>query len=782
MEARPRVEAAALASACCRWYVGGPVALWHAEWMFGVQELADLTDLLGELNEQQLQAVTAPLGPCLVLAGPGSGKTRVLTHRIAYLIRHYGIEPWHILAVTFTNKAANEMRSRLQRMLGEEAGEVTLGTFHAVCARWLRRDADRFGVSRKFVIYDTDDQTALMKTVLEELNVDDRRYRPGAVLADISRAKSEMIGADEYRPRDYWHEIVARAYQRYQQLLQRNDGLDFDDLLLVTVKGLQRDEELRRRYQARYKHLLVDEFQDTNMPQYELIQLLASTDGSLFVVGDEDQSIYGWRGADYRNVDRLRRAFPELHTLLLETNYRSTQMIVDAAKGIISHNLIRTPKNLRAAGGTGEPVVVREAYSRDDEAEFVVSEIERLVAAGEFRLGDFAVMYRMNAQSRAVEEAFLRHRLPYRLVGGVRFYQRREIKDVLSYLRLLVADGDWVSFERVVNAPSRGIGEVSLRTLRQAAGSLGLGPYEALCRLRDDHTWQHGLTKRAVVALVGFLEVWDRVRALAQSATVADLIDAVLISFEYSQHLGPDSAEAEERLQNIRELRAVAVDRYPVPGIESLASFLDGVALVAEVDQLEEGVEAPVLMTLHTAKGLEFPVVFIVGMQEGILPHSRAVERLNDNPSEGLRELEEERRLCYVGITRAMRRLYLLHSLSGGVYGQDSRNQPSRFLKDLPPEVLATADRRQRARASRQASALSTPVGRPGTAPEPAGDAVKDVRVPEYRVGETVVHARFGEGVVIEYKPTRNDADVTVAFANKGVKRLLASIAPLERK
>jgi DNA helicase-2/ATP-dependent DNA helicase PcrA len=712
------------------------------------------------LNEQQLAAVACPLGTTLVLAGPGSGKTRVLTQRIACLIEQHSADPRSILAVTFTNKAAREMRARLDRLLGSDAADITLGTFHAVCARILRREAEHFGLDRNFTIYDRDDQVALIKRVLKDLDVDDKRYRPSAVLAAISRAKNDMIGPADYQPPTYWHEVVARVYEVYQRSLEANQALDFDDLLLATVWGLENEPQVLARYRRRYRHILVDEFQDTNLPQYRLVRLLCDEGTDLFLVGDEDQSIYGWRGADYRNLARVREDFPGVKTLLLERNYRSSQTILDAAKAVISRNLQRVHKDLVAAKGRGDPITVYRAPGPDEEAEYVVSEIERLVATEGFHLADFAVMYRMNAQSRALEEAFMRHRMPYRLVGGTRFYQRREVKDVLAYLRLISARNDWVAFERVINVPPRGLGGVSLGHFRDLGTRLGMGPYDTLVYLREDEQGQESsLTGRARRALLEFLETWDSLIALGERATVAEMIDAVLLHFEYGKYLRSSGPEAEERFENVGELRGAAEEHFG-PGTDELARFLDEVALVADVDELDEQVEAPVLMTLHAAKGLEFPVVFIVGMQEGVLPHSRALEEPD--------ELEEERRLCYVGMTRAMQRLYLTHAASSRMYGQADASMPSRFLKEIPATAVAGAP---------APTAASAAPSRPSRAPE--AQSQPSAAVPEYHPGDVVKHPKFGRGVVVEYKRVKDDAEVSVAFEGQGIKKLLVSLAPL---
>jgi len=733
------------------------------------------TAALDGLNDQQLAAVSCPVGTTLVLAGPGSGKTRVLTQRIACLIEREGAAPRSILAVTFTNKAAREMRSRLDRLLGTAAADVTLGTFHSVCTRILRREAPSFGLDRSFTIYDRDDQMSLIKRVLKTLNVDDKQYRPSSVLAEISRAKSDMIGPHEYRPPSYWHEVVGRAYEAYQAALTANNALDFDDLLLVTVRGLEAHPEVLDRYRQRYRHVLVDEFQDTNLPQYRLVRLLCDDSTDLFLVGDEDQSIYGWRGADYRNLGRVREDYPGVRTLLLERNYRSSQTILDAAKAVIARNAQRVHKDLQADKGVGEPIVVYRASGPDEEADAVVAEIERLVSSDGFGLGDFAVMYRMNSQSRALEEAFMRRHIPYRLLGGTRFYQRREIKDILSYLRLISTRNEWVAFDRVINVPPRGLGDVSLGHLRNMADRDGLGPYDALCRLRDDEQAASTLTGRARRALLDFLETWEELVDSSEKMSVAELIDAILGEWGYGIFILSSGPEAEDRMANVQELRGAVAELQP--GRDQLATFLDEVALVADVDELQEAVDAPVLLTLHTAKGLEFPVVFIVGMQEGVLPHSRALEEPD--------ELEEERRLCYVGMTRAMKRLYLLHAATSRMYGQSDLALPSRFLKEIPIEVIASgpgaaADSSTPPRSGRRV--MVRPSTTPSLAPAGAAEAVREpAEVATYSVGESVSHSKFGRGTVIKYETTADDAEVTVAFEGKGIKRLLVSLARLTR-
>ncbi len=714
-------------------------------------------DLLKGLNPQQQKAVTASDGPVLVLAGPGSGKTRVLTHRVAWLVGELGVAPWRIMAVTFTNKAAREMRERLERLVGPSRGRgLTLGTFHATCARILRREADPAGIPRDYAIFDADDQLRLVRQAIRDLDLDDKQYRPQAVHGAISRAKNELIPPGAYSTGSYYGEVVKRIYERYQVLLEANGGLDFDDLLMVTVRTFDRSPDVLAKYQERYRHVLVDEFQDTNQAQYALLRQLSGRHHNLFCVADEDQSIYAWRGADYRNIRRLRDDHPDLMAILLERNYRSTQTILDAARAIIQHNPDRTDKSLFTRRGRGAKIAVHEAYDQDEEARFVVDTIAQLAAQEGVRPGDCAVMYRTNAQSRALEDAFIRAGLPYRLVGATRFYARREIKDVVAFLRLIHNPTDGVSMARVINVPPRTIGRKTVAVLEDAAREPGTSVYEVLEEIASPTAEGPKLGTRARRALAAFLEMLEGWIAARGSLTVVQLMDRVLEDTRYADYLRDGSEEGEERWANVLELRNVAADYEGV----TLTEFLADVALVSDVDNLSDEVDAPTLLTLHSAKGLEFPVVFVTGLEDGLLPHSRSF----DDPE----QMAEERRLSYVGLTRAKDRLYLTYAFRRTRYGDSEPSVPSRFLDDIPSQLLTGSWRQARRDASRHVTTWQ---------PTPEIDRPAQ---PRFRTGQRVRHAVFGEGLVIESRVDGTDEIVTVAFEDVGVKRLLANLAPLE--
>jgi DNA helicase-2/ATP-dependent DNA helicase PcrA len=717
-------------------------------------------DILEDLNSAQREAVQPIDGPVLVLAGPGSGKTRVLTHRVAYLIKECGCEPYCILAVTFTNKAAREMKERLHHLLGERLRQLTIGTFHATCVRILRREARYLDIPSTFVIYDTADQLSLIRQALKELNLDDKTYRPQAVQVAISRAKSDLIGPDEYRPRTYWQEVASRVYQRYQELLAANSALDFDDLLMMAARLFRKHEEVLSKYQRRYRYILVDEFQDTNMAQYELLKLLSEKHRNLFVVGDEDQSIYRFRGADFRNIQRLRDDYPEAKVILLEKNYRSTQTILDAAKSVIALNIHRTHKELYTDKGRGLPINVLEAYNEQEEGQYVVDEIQRLVAQGLCRLSDCAVMYRTNAQSRPIEDVFVRRGIPYKLVGATRFYARREIKDVVAYLRLIHNPYDNVSLARVINLPPRGIGSKTIAQLEKWTEEMGVAIYDALQTLlekerRKEETEgaQVPLSSRAQRVLLGFTTLLEGLIAVRGKLDLMELLDLALARTGYADYVQDGTEEGRDRWANIMELRTVAKEYLDLPAEMALTTFLEEVALVSDVDNLDEQVDAPTLLTLHMAKGLEFPAVFIVGMEEGIFPHNRSM----DDPD----QMEEERRLCYVGITRAKERLYLIHTFRRTLFGQSELGQISRFVRDIPAHLI---------KGHQATETTQTHLER-----QPILEA-------QFKTGDRVRHPRFGQGMVIESTVVGGDEEVTVAFdEHKGLKRLLASFAHMEK-
>jgi DNA helicase II / ATP-dependent DNA helicase PcrA len=783
-------------------------------------------DVLQDLNPAQQEAVQTIQGPVLVLAGPGSGKTRVLTHRIAYLIQVCGVPAYRILAVTFTNKAAREMIMRLQSLIGESTSQLTMGTFHAICVRILRRDGQPVGVGSNLVIYDADDQRRLITKVIKELNLDPKMYRPNAVHGVISRAKNELYTAQTYQPPTYWHEAVARVFERYDELKAESNALDFDDLLLKAVQLFAEHADVLARYQQRYQFILVDEFQDTNRAQYEMIRLLAGEQRNVFVVGDEDQSIYSWRGADYRNVRRFYEDYPEAKIYLLEQNYRSTRTILDAAHAVIAHNEQRTDKKLWTRNKAGQTVRLIEAYDEGEEAEYVVGEIQRLVARGETTLSECAVMFRTNAQSRALEESLNRHHVPYKLVGAMRFYQRREIKDVLSYLAILHNPDDSISLYRVINVPSRGIGPRTLEELELYAGSLGLSPGRALLHLAETEApgsskqdYSSDLSTRSAHLLLSFGKLLASLRRAYEQQPLSELLQLVLDKTGYLDDLRDGTEEGENRINNVREL-FTAIGNGDALARITLPAFLEQAALVSDVDETDWNTDAVTLLTLHSAKGLEFDTVFIVGLEEGICPHSRSMEDPDG--------MEEERRLCYVGITRAKRHLYLLRTFRRSLYGSDELREPSRFLLDIPPNLVdgnlvrrptdshgaqnnrratswaqegtkqrrsgaAGAERtglgqraRQQARTSREGRrqrrasyAGEEPIDAAQDAPHLALAAAKAAC--EYTPGESVIHPIFGPGIVVDSKLVGDDEEVTVAFEGLGVKRLMASFANLEK-
>ncbi|MSQ21819.1 MAG: AAA family ATPase [Dehalococcoidia bacterium] len=725
-------------------------------------------DILEGLNPAQRAAVETIEGPLLIVAGPGSGKTRVITHRIAYMVRVCGIAPYRIAAVTFTNKAAREMRNRLDRLLGARAEDLTSGTFHSFCASILRRDGQHLGLDRSFVIYDDDDQANIIKRAMEETNLDPKRYPVGAVRSAISGAKSNLLDPAGFAPtvHSYYEEVVLRVYERYQGLLSQSKAVDFDDLLMLAVHLLQRVPEVLERYRSRYLHLLIDEFQDTNVAQYTLAKLLASKYRNICVVGDPDQSIYRWRNADIRNILSFQKDYPDAKVVNLAENYRSTKTILEAAKGLIATNKSRLLKDLWTSKEQGHSIVVKEAYTEEEEAQMVVQEVDRLVKQERFKLGDCAVMYRVNAQSRALEEACLRYGIPYRLIGGVRFYQRREVKDVVAYLRVIQNPYDDVGLARIINVPPRAIGTKTIEEATRWARAHDLPLYPALQSLvagEGDGAAKPLLAPRALAAVERFLLLMGGLMEEAPKVGVGDLVDLVLERTGYRRHLQEAEDELiEERWENVRELRGQAAEAQEIAPEGGLNAFLERVALVSDVDSLPEAPDALTLITLHQAKGLEFPVVFIAGMEEGLLPHSRSM----DSPE----ELEEERRLCYVGITRAERRLYLFRSFRRRLMGGSLPSIPSRFLSEIPHHLIAVPE-------PSRASPATWNVGGQRTSPLPT----TPVPLP-LKAGDKVRHAKFGDGIVVNCVASGADHEATVAFkGDAGVKRLQLSLARLEK-
>jgi len=731
-------------------------------------------ELLEGLNPAQKEAVETVDGPLLIVAGPGSGKTRVITHRIAYLVRVHGTSPYRIAAVTFTNKAAREMRDRLQRLVGGAADSLTVGTFHAFCARLLRYDGDIIGLNPNYSIYDSEDQLNLIKQSLELAELDPKRNHPRAVQSVISRAKSLLLdsrGLDQ-NAQNYFEESCARVYHYYEELLARNNALDFDDLLLKAVQLLRASDAIREKYQQRYQYLMIDEFQDTNIAQYRLAQLLTGEDHNVCVVGDPDQSIYSWRNADIRNILSFQQDYPEAKTIALEQNYRSTVTILEAAKSLISANGMRLEKGLFTDNDQGVPLAVHEAYDEAEEAGFVIAEIDRLVRREKFKLGDCAVMYRVNAQSRALEEACLHQGLKYRLVGGVRFYQRREVKDLMAYLHLLNNPLDEINLGRVINVPPRGLGARSMQELVGWSHARNISLYAAMQQIAvaraEGRPSPVRLTPRAVTAVAGFISVADRLIDLSRRMKVVELIDLVLEESGLRRYIQNSDDSPDERWENILELREIAQEFNAEEPPNGLATLLERISLVADVDSFNESEDSMTLITLHQAKGLEFPVVFIVGLEEGLLPHSRSME----NEA----ELEEERRLCYVGITRAQQRLYLLRAFRRGFMGSNGPTLASRFLREIPATLIYSPTAKLRQAGS------AAPVVKNDAWARAVSQAPPLPQRPILNVGDLVRHTAFGEGVVMDNTAVDGDSEVTVQFAEGvGIKRLLLSFAPLEK-
>jgi DNA helicase-2/ATP-dependent DNA helicase PcrA len=718
-------------------------------------------DLLTGLNPPQRAAVTANDGPLLIFAGAGSGKTRVLTHRIAWLIQQGRAEPGEILAVTFTNKAAREMRSRVENLLNLAAGGIWMGTFHAIAVRILRRDGSADGIDRHFVIYDEADRLSVVKRVMAEMRLDEKRYPPGSMVALISRAKDEVITAlDQAKAAGTHHEeLAAQIRLRYDAFLEQNKALDFDDLLMRTVWLFDRHPEVLEKYQKRFTYIMVDEYQDTNRAQYLMVRHLASKHRNLAVVGDDDQSIYQFRGADVRNILSFEKDYPDAQIVKLEQNYRSTQVILDAAYHVIKANPNRADKRLWTDRPGGPKVVVAQTYDEQEEAQAVAREALRLVAEGDDRLGDIAVLYRTNAQSRALEEVLLRRGVPYRLIGGLRFYERREVKDVLAYLRLVANPQDTLSFSRVINVPRRKLGEKSLAQLGYWADAHGMSAWDSLTRLEE----MAELTSAAKSALADFRDLVNEVRAASQERRLVEVIDLVLLRSAYERYVKEGSAEGEERWGNVLELRGLASEYDGLPPGEGLQALLEDVALMSDVDTMDDRAQGMTLITLHMVKGLEFPVVFMLGMEEGLFPHSRSL----DSPA----GLEEERRLAYVGMTRAKDRLYLFHAFRRHLWGSANLNLPSRFLKDIPSELVDGS--------AGIPQGISDPSMAPARVVEAARPAAPVELVQRFNPGDQVEHRSWGRGTVLKSTMTRTDEEIIVKFDRVGMKILAVSLAPI---
>jgi DNA helicase II / ATP-dependent DNA helicase PcrA len=724
--------------------------------------------LLEGLNPIQKEAVLHTDGPVLIVAGAGSGKTRALTHRIAYLIREQGVSPYAVLAITFTNKAAQEMAERVEGLMGARIAKgMWILTFHSACVRILRREHEHVGLPSSFTIYDENDTERVIALVEKQMDLDPKRYPVRQVAAMIGHAKDQLEFPDDYRARTktYFERTVADVYEQYQRRLQQAGALDFDDIIMQTVRLFREHPEVLVHYQERFRYILIDEYQDTNRAQYHLVNMLASRHGNLCVVGDADQGVYSWRGATIQNLLDFEHDYPDAEIFVMEQNYRSTQAILDAANSLIEHNVQRKPKSLWTEADRGDLVVRYRAENEHDEAWYVANEIERLVQLEGYRYADMALFYRTNAQSRVLEDVFMRVGMSYKIVGGVRFYQRKEIKDVLAYLRAVVNPADSVSARRIINTPKRGIGDATVAAIEDFAASEGLGFVDAARRADEIGV----LGQRAKGAVRGFVEVVDRLQgAAADGSGVPRMVELAFTESGYLAELQEErTVEAEGRIENLRELTGVAAEYEQRAPDGGLSGFLEQVSLVSEVDEYQEEDPGITLMTLHNAKGLEFDVVFMVGMEDGVFPHFRS---MTDHA-----QLEEERRLAYVGITRARKRLYLLHAWSRSLYGGSNFNPPSRFLSEIPSELVHVVEP-ERTAPRGGGSGGGTFVS--PLAPRMAG---KTERAPIDLVeGDTVYHDRYGEGVVLEVR--RSGAEARVHFRDVGDKTLMLAYAPLEKR
>lgn len=727
-----------------------------------------MNPLVKHMNTEQSEAVRTTEGPLLIMAGAGSGKTRVLTHRIAYLLDEKGVSPYNILAITFTNKAAKEMKERVQKLVGEEAEVIWMSTFHSMCVRILRRDADRIGIERNFTIIDPTDQKSVIKDVLKRENIEPKRYEPRMFISAISNLKNELKTPQDAleSANDFYTQMVAKVYEGYQKQLIRNQALDFDDLIMTTIKLFERVPDVLDYYQNKFQYIHVDEYQDTNKAQYTLVNLMAQKFKNLCVVGDSDQSIYGWRGADIQNILSFEEDYPNARTIFLEQNYRSTKTILNAANEVIRNNTERKPKGLWTANANGEKIKYYEAFSERDESEYVVREIFKQQKKGR-KLKDIAVLYRTNAQSRVLEETFLKSNVPYVMVGGQKFYDRKEIKDVLSYLRLIANSADDISLRRVINIPKRGIGPSSVDKIAAYATSNSISMFEALAEV--DFI---GLSKKVTQAASEFYQLINHLMQEQEFLEISEIVEEVLIKSGYRDMLEREQTlEARSRLENIDEFMSVPKDYEKNTPLEeqSLINFLTDLSLVADVDEanLEDGVT---LMTMHSAKGLEYPVVFIIGMEESIFPHLRAIKSDDDH------EMEEERRISYVAITRAEEELYLTHASSRTLFGRSQSNPRSRFLNEIPDDLLALPERKQ-----------TTQIGQKRTAPK-RGYSQRTVvnkakpSTSEWNVGDKVTHKSWGEGMVSNVNVKNGSVELDIIFKSQGPKRLLAQFAPIEKK
>lgn len=729
------------------------------------------------MNERQREAVFHTEGPLLILAGAGSGKTRVLTHRIAYLIEEKGVNPWNILAITFTNKAAGEMRERVDRLVAFGAESVWVSTFHSACVRILRRHIDRLGYDSKFTIYDSDDQKTLMKDICKRLQIDTKQWKEKTLLGIISSAKNELIGAQEYEMNtmgDFSKRKIAEAYKEYQRQLRTNNALDFDDLIMKTVELFKLNPDVLEAYQERFKYIMVDEYQDTNTAQFKLISLLASKYQNLCVVGDDDQSIYKFRGANIRNILNFEDVFPSARVVKLEQNYRSTKTILDAANHVIRNNLERKNKTLWTANDGGAPIIFQNFMTAYEEAEYIAEDLAKRVAAGDGNYSDCAILYRTNAQSRLLEEKFLLANIPYRIIGGVNFYARKEIKDLLSYLKTIDNARDDLAVRRIINVPRRGIGAATLAKVQDFAVENEISFYNALRAAEEIPA-----LGRSVAKLKPFVTLIQTLRAQREYFSVAELLKEVIDRTDYVKELEDENTEeSRARIENIDELISKAASYDEEAENPTLSGFLEEVALVADIDNLEENNDRVVLMTLHSAKGLEFPNVYLAGMEDGIFPSYMTI--VSEDPT----DLEEERRLCYVGITRAMRQLTITSARSRMIRGETQYNKVSRFIQEIPRELVQVGSmiKPKVQELPKQTAYIQAKQAFQAKAFEPKQYKVTKADKLEYGVGDRVKHIKFGAGTVENIVEGGKDYEVTVNFDRAGVKKMFAAFAKLKRE
>ncbi len=769
-----------------------------------------MQDILKGLNDKQYEAVVTTEGPCLVIAGAGSGKTKVLTHKIAYLIGEKQVKPWNILAITFTNKAANEMKERIENLVGDVAADIWMGTFHSICVRILRRFIDRIGFDSSFIIFDTSDQRTLVKTCIKAIGLDDKMFTDRSVLSEISNAKNEMLEPEQYTVRangDFRKEKIALVYEMYQKRLKENNAIDFDDIINYTIKILMENPDILEYYSDKFKYVLVDEYQDTNKAQFTLVTLLASKNGNITVVGDNDQGIYSFRGADISNILNFERDFPGTKIIKLEQNYRCTGNILKAANAVIKNNEVTYKKELWTENEVGKLPTVYSASNEYDEGTYIAQQIEHLRREEYYKYSDFAILYRMNTQSRAIEEILRRESIPYKIIGGLKFYERKEIKDIISYLRLIQNPSDNLSLKRIINEPKRGIGKTSLDKIEELSNNTGVPMYEII-----KNAEQYGLN-RVFLNSREFVNAIEELRTKKDDIKISDLIKETLKKSGYTQALeNENTIEAENRIENLDEFLTVAIEFEDESADNKLSDFLEGITLSSDIDNMEETEETVTLMTLHSAKGLEFPVVFLVGMEEGIFPGYKSI----GEP----KELEEERRLCYVGITRAKEYLFLTCSKQRTIFGSTSCNQVSRFLREIPSDLLDGYDK---ALGEKQESnnlfgdskyswtygskdngniktykidkqepsvaAASSNSNNNGfmfrTAESFLNNLTKkstgaNVDLSKYKAGVKIYHKKFGEGIISNVEPEGDDLKVDINFDKVGHKRLMAKFANLE--